>query len=76
LHAAVRQCYDIERDHAALQAMRSLPVAERPAFFTALRLNYPVRRGFTQVRVDLPPAHSRLSAVCPALGFLPSPPSS
>ncbi len=48
---AVLTVYPIERDDAALRAIRKEPEAERPAFFDRLRKAYPVRREFCNTRI-------------------------
>ena len=48
---AVLTVYPIERDDAALRAIRRQPESERAAFFDRLRKEYPVRREFRNTRV-------------------------
>jgi len=52
IHTAVMACYDVRRDDAVL---RRVSQATHPgAYFDNLRKNYPVRREFSCVEIELP----------------------
>jgi erythronate-4-phosphate dehydrogenase len=67
VQTAVMACYDIRRDDAAL---RLVSKAKNPgAFFDELRKNYPVRREFSCVEIELPPQKQKLAEQLAGLGF-------
>lgn len=69
LRDIVTACYPIMRDDAGLRAMSALPPDQRPAHFTGLRNNYPVRREFRATRVSLAGTGGPLGKVLGGLGF-------
>ena len=69
VHAAVRQCYDILRDHRALEAVSRQGPEGRPDGFRKLRANYPDRREFFNSTVHLAGGAEILAERLSALGF-------
>jgi erythronate-4-phosphate dehydrogenase len=69
LHAAVRQCYDIELDDQHLRAVLDIPADMRARYFMKLRSGYRVRREFSSVRVDVPAGCESLRELMDAVGF-------
>jgi len=67
IHTAVMACYDVRRDDAALRRINQ--TADASAFFDKLRKNYPVRREFDGVEIEVPPEKSVLAAQLRGLGF-------
>ena len=66
---AILNGYDIRGDAATMQRLLRLPVAERPAFFTALRQEYRLRREFSSVILALDDKGAPLAARFEQLGF-------
>jgi erythronate-4-phosphate dehydrogenase len=69
LHAAVRQCYDIELDDRQLRGIVDIPVEKRIPYFMKLRTGYRVRREFSSVRVEVPLGLESMDKVIGAVGF-------
>ncbi|MDM8564571.1 4-phosphoerythronate dehydrogenase [Candidatus Halobeggiatoa sp. HSG11] len=61
INIAVMACYDIRKDDAVLRQMSSS--------FDKLRKNYPLRREFNQLTIQLPPEKSTLAKRMQGLGF-------
>ncbi len=61
IHTAVMACYDIRRDDSALHQIATN--------FDSLRKNYPLRREFNQLTIQLPPEKSTLAESLRGLGF-------
>jgi len=61
IHTAVMVCYDIRRDDSALRQMTTN--------FDSLRKNYPIRREFNQLTIQLPSEKSTLAERLRGLGF-------
>jgi len=61
IQSAVMACYDVRRDDAALR--------RSGADFDNLRKNYPMRREFSCVEIELPAEKSALAAQLRGLGF-------
>lgn len=66
---AALACCDPGADCATLREIGRIAAAERGAFFTALRANYPPRREFAALRVALPTAAHTLRERLSRLGF-------
>ena len=66
---AMRSCYDPRRDDARLRLTMDLPVEERGTAFDRLRKNYPVRREFSSVKIQLKGTSKSLQDTFRALGF-------
>lgn len=66
---AVRCCYDPRRDDARLRNAVTLNEVERFAEFDQLRRDYPVRREFSSVKIQLKGTSRSLQDVFKALGF-------
>lgn len=67
IQTAVLACYDVRRDDVAL---RGLKKAENPGlFFDSLRKNYPVRREFGCLEVELPKSKLELRERLQGVGF-------
>ncbi len=69
LREVVRQVYDVREDDERLRRSLTLPEAERPAFFDKLRREYPRRREFTSLTVELAEADERLRELLRRLRF-------
>jgi len=69
LGRAVRAAYDIEQDDRRLRAMLRRPAKGRPAYFTSLRQDYPVRREFPETTVALAEADTAVADALRAVGF-------
>jgi len=65
IQTAVMACYDVRRDDAALRRT----ALEASAYFDNLRKNYPMRREFSCVEIELPAEKSALAAQLRGLGF-------
>ncbi len=61
IHTAVMACYDIRRDDATLRQIN--------ANFDSLRKNYPLRREFNQLTIQLPSSKTILANRLKGLGF-------
>lgn len=66
---AIRACYDPRRDDARLRHTLRLPGVERGAAFDRLRRDYPVRREFSSVKIQLKGASRSLQDQFRVLGF-------
>jgi erythronate-4-phosphate dehydrogenase len=66
---AVLGSYDIRSDSASLQRILELPGEQRDGYFDALRNQYPVRREFPAMRVELDHCPESLAGRLSALGF-------
>ena len=66
---AILTSYDVRSDAAALRRMLEDNVTEQGAYFSELRNNYPIRREFSSLQVDLIDAEKTLSEKLQALGF-------
>lgn len=66
---AIRACYDPRRDDARLRNTMEAAVAERGREFDRLRRDYPVRREFSSVKVQLKGTSRSLQDVFKGLGF-------
>ncbi len=64
IQTAVLASYDVRRDDAALRRIR------QSSEFDYLRKNYPVRREFNSIEIELPAEKSRLAAQLQGLGFV------
>ena len=64
IQTAVLASYDVRRDDAALRRIR------QSSDFDYLRKNYPVRREFNSVEIEVPAKKSRLAAQLRGLGFI------
>jgi erythronate-4-phosphate dehydrogenase len=63
IHTAVMASYDVRRDDAELR--------RRTSEFDKLRKNYPVRREFSCIEIELPVASSQLATCFKELGYKP-----
>lgn len=66
---AIRVCYDPRRDDARLRNTLRLPDEERAAAFDRLRRDYPVRREFSSVKIQLKGTSRSLQDQFRVLGF-------
>ncbi|MGB1949889.1 MAG: 4-phosphoerythronate dehydrogenase PdxB [Marinobacter sp.] len=66
---AMRSCYDPRRDDARLRLTMDLPAEERGTAFDRLRKNYPLRREFSSVKIQLKGTSKSLQDTFRALGF-------
>lgn len=66
---AMRVCYDPRRDDARLRNTMEAVVDERGREFDRLRRDYPVRREFSSVKIQLKGASRSLQDVFKSLGF-------
>ncbi|WP_092024133.1 4-phosphoerythronate dehydrogenase PdxB [Marinobacter zhejiangensis] len=66
---AMRCCYDPRRDDANLRLVMGLDASERGAAFDRLRKDYPVRREFSSVKVQLKGTSKILRDTFKDLGF-------
>ena len=61
--------YPIAEDDARLREVLLMPEAERGAYFTKLRVDYPVRRGFHNTRLVLADGTMEQRRALAGLGF-------
>lgn len=66
---AIRSCYDPRRDDARMRLAMSLPADERGPAFDRLRRDYPVRREFSSVKIQLKGTSKSMQDTFRALGF-------
>ncbi|WP_166265803.1 4-phosphoerythronate dehydrogenase PdxB [Marinobacter caseinilyticus] len=66
---AIRACYDPRRDDVRLRRLLTLDAPERSTGFDALRRDYPVRREFSSVKIQLKGTSRALQDSFKALGF-------
>jgi erythronate-4-phosphate dehydrogenase len=67
IRTAVLACYDVRRDDATLRLISQSP--HPYLYFDELRKNYPMRREFNSVTIELPPEKTILSNQLKSLGF-------
>ncbi len=63
IHTAVTACYDVRRDDAALRQL------DKTSNFDLLRKNYPQRREFNCIEIEIPAEKSILATQLQGLGF-------
>lgn len=68
-YTAIRACYDPRRDDANLRRALALPQSERAVAFDNLRRDYPVRREFSSVKIQLKGTSKSLQDTFKGLGF-------
>ncbi|MDL0429861.1 4-phosphoerythronate dehydrogenase PdxB [Marinobacter sp. TBZ242] len=66
---AMRSCYDPRRDDARMRLAMALPAEERGQAFDRLRREYPVRREFSSVKIQLKGTSKSMQDTFRALGF-------
>ncbi len=66
---AALSLYPIGEDDARLRGVLALPQAERGAYFTKLRVDYPIRRGFPNTKVVLTDGTMQQRQALAGLGF-------
>jgi erythronate-4-phosphate dehydrogenase len=66
---AVMQTYDIRSDAIALRELISMPSGERGVYFDSLRKNYPIRREFTNRRINTKNLNNEMKQCLLELGF-------
>ncbi len=66
---AILASYDVRSDAAALRRTLEDNVKDQGAYFAELRNNYPIRREFSSLEIDLIDAHDSLAEKLDALGF-------
>ncbi|MDF0752043.1 4-phosphoerythronate dehydrogenase PdxB [Marinobacter sp. 71-i] len=66
---AIRSCYDPRRDDARMRLAMALPAEERGPAFDRLRRDYPVRREFSSVKIQLKGTSKSMQDTFRALGF-------
>jgi len=67
IHTAVIACYDVRRDDAALRQISQATKSGK--YFDYLRKNYPIRREFNNIQIELPPEKNTLATRLQGLGF-------
>ncbi|MDZ7735309.1 MAG: DUF3410 domain-containing protein [Gammaproteobacteria bacterium] len=66
---AILNSYDIRGDAGALRRMLRLPAPEQPAYFSALRQDYRLRREFSSLTLELRGPACRQARQFRQLGF-------
>ena len=66
---AVMQAYDVRSDAAALRELISMPTAEHGTYFDNLRKNYPIRREFTNRKINTKKLNEAMRQCLSELGF-------
>lgn len=66
---AMRSCYDPRRDDARMRLAMALPAEERGPAFDRLRRDYPVRREFSSLKIQLKGTSKSMQDTFRALGF-------
>ncbi|NKB38951.1 MAG: DUF3410 domain-containing protein [Gammaproteobacteria bacterium] len=66
---AILTSYDVRSDAAALRRLLEDSVKDQDAYFAELRNNYPIRREFSSLQVELIDAENSLTEKLQALGF-------
>ncbi|PAV26789.1 4-phosphoerythronate dehydrogenase [Tamilnaduibacter salinus] len=66
---AIRACYDVRCDDARFRSVLRRPVGEWSTGFDRLRQQYPIRREFDSVKIQLKSGAKDLQQVFKALGF-------
>lgn len=66
---AVMQAYDVRKDAAALRELISMPTAEHGTYFDNLRKNYPIRREFTNRKINTKKINKAMRQCLSELGF-------
>ena len=69
IRTAVLAAYDVRGDCAALREIGSIDPEQRGEFFTSLRADYPFRREFAELRVNLPEQSGRVTLQTLGVGF-------
>lgn len=69
LSEIVRQAYDLERDDQNLRHILQTPLHHRKEYFDRLRNNYPVRREFNSISINIKGATEGVKQKLSALGF-------
>lgn len=72
LNTAIRACYDVRADDARFRLAMTMASdeADMAQRFDGLRKNYPVRREFSSVKVQVESRHRQLEQGLKALGFM------
>jgi erythronate-4-phosphate dehydrogenase len=68
-HTAIRATYDVRQDDMRFRRSLNLPEGERAAAFDQLRRDYPARREFSSVKIQLKGSAKERQQVFKALGF-------
>ena len=66
---AVMQAYDVRSDAAALRELISMPTTEHGTYFDNLRKNYPIRREFTNRKINTKKINKAMRQCLSELGF-------
>jgi len=66
---AALSVYPIAEDDRRMRRVLTLPAADRAALFTSMRVDYPVRRGFHNIRVALKNGDTEQRQALAGLGF-------
>ncbi len=66
---AVMQTYDVRSDAIALRELMSMPSGERGDYFDSLRKNYPIRREFTDRKINTKNLNKEMKQCLLELGF-------
>ena len=69
LAEAVEKACDLERDDQALRKILKIPLPERKKFFDELRSEYPTRREFNSIQVNVKGINHKVGEKLKALGF-------
>lgn len=69
IQLAVLQSYDVRSDAIALRELMNMPRSDRAAYFDSLRKNYPIRREFTNRRINVKKLNNQMQQRLLALGF-------
>ena len=66
---AVMQAYDVRSDAVALRELISMPTIEHGIYFDDLRKNYPIRREFTNKKINTKKMNKAMRQCLSELGF-------
>lgn len=69
LSEIVRQACNLERDDQDLRRILQLPLPERKTYFDRLRTEYPVRREFNAIKLNISGANQEIKQKLTSLGF-------
>ncbi len=70
---AVMQAYDVRSDAVALRELISMPTIEHGIYFDNLRKNYPIRREFTNKKINTKKMNKAMRQCLSELGFKTGP---
>ncbi len=70
IQMAVLSSYDVRSDDATMRDILDINEGERSAFFSELRINYPIRREFSAMNVCIKKGSNSLTHMLSELGFI------